>query len=234
MTEAEAQGSNSPRVRLLSTEAQAMVARLGVAVPDSAAVAEAEEMAFAASTPELYGHAVRSYLYSALLATAGKIKHDGEMLAVGSLLHDVGLTSEYEQPDRIFEHVSADQAASLSESYGWELRRRYTLHRAIVLHMAPSMPPAEEAEVVLLEAGVACDVSGRHQNELTPITHQSLVQAFPRPQFAVQFVEDMRTQAERHPASHAAIILENGIAESISRHQGWIEELTSAPVPTSD
>lgn len=230
VTTPDAEAPNPPRTRLLSAEAQSIVAALGIVSPDSAVVAEAEELAFEVSSPELYGHAVRSYLYAALLAAAAGIDHDDEVLAVGCLLHDVGLTPACEDPDRAFEHVSADRAAVLSEEHGWALRRRYTMHRAMVLHMAPSMPPGEEAEVVLLEAGVGCDVTGSRKNELTTLAHHSMFEAFPRPRFGAQFVAAMREQGRRHPSCHAAILLENGLAGSTTRHQQWAEEVVSSPV----
>jgi hypothetical protein len=66
--------------RLLSADAQAVVGRLGITVPTSAAVREAEELAFQASPAELYGHVVRSYLYAATLGATAGAEHDGEML----------------------------------------------------------------------------------------------------------------------------------------------------------
>src|SRR4028118_125812 len=80
------------RLRLMSAEARAVVERLGLTLPTSAAMIEAEELAFQTSPTELYRHVVRSYLYAASLGAAAGAQHDGEMLAVGCLLHDVGLT----------------------------------------------------------------------------------------------------------------------------------------------
>jgi hypothetical protein len=76
--------------------------------------------------------------------------------------------ARFADPLRPFEHVSADTCAELVERHGWALPRRYRLHRAVVLlHMAPTLPPAEEAEVLLLEAGVACDVTGARSQEVS-------------------------------------------------------------------
>jgi hypothetical protein len=152
------------------------------------------------------------------------------MLAVGCLLHDVGLTAGHEDPDRAFEFVSADRAAGLSEDHGWELPRRYTMHRAIVLHMAPSLPPAEEAEVVLLEAGVACDVTGGHKNDIHSAVHRAILSAFPRPRFADYFMAAMQAQAHRHPGSHAALLMGAGLAESARLHQEWSRAAASPDV----
>jgi hypothetical protein len=58
-------------------------------------------------------------------------------------------------------------APSSSSAQGRALPRRYRLLRAVVLHMARPLPPAKENEVLLLEAGVACDVAGARSREVS-------------------------------------------------------------------
>jgi hypothetical protein len=132
-----------------------------IRVPDSRAAIEAEQLCREESPPMLYAHALRSYFFAALLGRRDGLHFDEELLYVGCVLHDIGLTPAYEDPVRSFEFVSAGVAAGLAERHRWELARRYTLHRSVVLHMALSIMPTELPEVLLLEAGVACDVSGR-------------------------------------------------------------------------
>jgi hypothetical protein len=97
----------------------------------------------------LYAHAVRSYVFAALLA------------------HDIGLTPDYEQPVAPFEQVSADIAVGLSARFGWPSERRETLADAIVLHIAAEVGADESPEARALEAGVAVDCgppAGRHRS----------------------------------------------------------------------
>jgi hypothetical protein len=105
-----------------------------VPAPDSAAAADAEWLARAESSPMLYGHALRSYFFAALLAARDGMDYDQELLYVGCVLHDIGLTPRFADPIRAFEHVSADTCAELVERHGWAQPRRYRLHRAVVLH----------------------------------------------------------------------------------------------------
>lgn len=58
-------------------------------VPDSAAAAEAEGLARAESSPMLYGHALRTYFFAALLAAQDGMRYDEELLYVGCVLHTV-------------------------------------------------------------------------------------------------------------------------------------------------
>jgi hypothetical protein len=186
-----------------------------VRVPDSAAASEAEQLARAESSPMLYGHALRSYFFAALLAARDGMNYDEELLYVGCVLHDIGLTPRFADPVRAFEQVSADTCAELAERHGWALPRRYRLHRAVVLHMAPVLPPAEEAEVLLLEAGVACDVTGTRSRQVSGRAIEELLARYPRAGFKREFTQLLRSEAARKPLTHAALQLQ-GLEEQIA------------------
>lgn len=186
-----------------------------VRVPDSAAAAAAERLARAESSPMLYAHALRSYFFAALLAARDRLDYDQELLYVGCVLHDIGLTPRVADPIRAFELVSADVCAELVERHGWALPRRYRLHRAVVLHMAPTLPPAEEAEVLLLEAGVACDVTGARSREVSARVVEELLARYPRAGFKREFTQLLRSEAARKPLTHAALLLQ-GLEERIA------------------
>ena len=186
-----------------------------VRVPDSAAAADAERLARVESSLMLYGHVLRSYFYAALLAARDGMRYDEELLYVGCVLHDIGLTPRFADPIRGFEHVSADTCAELAERHDWVLPRRYRLHRAVVLHMAPTLPPAEEAEVLLLEAGVACDVTGARSREVSGRAIDELLTRYPRAGFKREFSQLLRSEAAHKPQTHAALLLQ-GLEERIA------------------
>jgi HD domain len=191
-----------------------------VRVPDSAAAADAERLARVESSPMLYGHVLRSYFFAALLAVHDEMDYDQELLYVGCVLHDIGLTPRFADPIRPFELVSADTCAELVERHDWALPRRYRLHRAVVLHMAPTLPPAEEAEVLLLEAGVACDVTGARSREVSGRAIDEPLARYPRANFKREFTQLLRSEAAHKPLSHAALLL-----------QGLEERIADAPYP---
>ena len=187
----------------------------GVRIPDSRAAKEAEQLCREESSPMLYAHALRSYFFAYLLGSADGLRFDEELLYVGCVLHDVGLTPAYEEPVRSFEYVGADVAAELAERRGWALDRRHTLHRSIVLHMAPSISPAELPEVLLLEAGVACDVSGARTAEVSGRAMQEIVARYSRADFKREFAALMGREARRKPDCSAALLLGLGIGRRI-------------------
>jgi HD domain len=186
-----------------------------VTIPDSAAAREAERVARDASSPMLYGHAARSYLYGALLGDRDGMVYDAELLYVSALMHDLGLTPGFDDPLRPFEVVGADACAELVERHGWDLPRRYLAHRAIVLHMAPSLSPAEETEVLLLDAGISCDCSGARYDDVGRRAVEEVLRVHPRAGFKSGFAELLRRQAERKPQCHAALMLDAGLEQRI-------------------
>ena len=52
------------------------------------------------SEPSLCNHVVRSWLFAARIGQLQGIAHDAEVVAVGSLLHDLGLTKRVTGPRR--------------------------------------------------------------------------------------------------------------------------------------
>ncbi len=72
----------------------------GVTVIDTPPVTRAMEYAHAHSDPFLFNHAVRSWLFAARLGQLQGVAHDPEVLAIGTLLHDLGLTDSFTGPKR--------------------------------------------------------------------------------------------------------------------------------------
>jgi len=187
----------------------------GVRVPDSRAAVEAEQLCRQESSPMLYAHSLRSYYFAALLGKRDDLRFDAELLFIGCVLHDIGLTPAYDDPARSFEYVSADFAAELAEKHRWALARRYTLHRSIVLHMAPEISPVELPEVLLLEAGVACDVSGTRVDDISRRALKEIVARFSRADFKRGFCATLVREARRKPDCSAALLLEHGLERRI-------------------
>jgi len=72
----------------------------GIKVADTPLVHDAMELARNSSEPYLFNHAMRSWLFSALIAEGAKATPDPELLAVSVILHDLGLTDRYSAQER--------------------------------------------------------------------------------------------------------------------------------------
>lgn len=187
----------------------------GITLPDSEVASAAERLSREASDRMLYAHAVRTYLFAALLARHDGMLVDAEALYVGCVLHDIGLTPSYDDPVEAFEHVSADVAVDLTGSFGWEPERRSNVHRAIVLHMAEEVAESESPEARALEAGVALDVTGSRLAEVDERACGEILRHFPRGPFKRDFARLIQREAERKPRCAAAALTKLGLLDRI-------------------
>lgn len=70
----------------------------------------------------LFNHVVRSWLFAVRLGQLQRIEHDAEVVAVGTLLHDITLNKGFAGPRR-FEVEGADLARSFASDLGFDERR---------------------------------------------------------------------------------------------------------------
>ena len=89
----------------------------GVWVPDSPVISRAIEYAREHSEPYLFNHVMRSWLFAESLAQLNRVEHDAEVLAVATLLHDLGLSPEFDGPLR-FEVETANAARNFAQTRG--------------------------------------------------------------------------------------------------------------------
>src|SRR5882672_9080403 len=94
----------------------------GVTVPDSPLISRAIEYAREHSEPYLFNHAMRSWLFAVTLAQLDRTTHDVEVLAVATILHDLGLTKSFDGPLR-FEVEGANAARAFASKEGIDARR---------------------------------------------------------------------------------------------------------------
>jgi hypothetical protein len=188
-----------------------------VLIPDTEAARAAEALCRDASSWALYAHAARSFLFGSLIARRRHVSVDAEALYVGCVLHDLGLTPAYEDAVRPFEEVGADIAVDLVASLGWTEERRENVRRAIVMHMAVGIADAESPETRMLEAGVACDVTGDGLDVLDGSDVEAVLQRLPRGTFKRDFTPLMVREAERKPCSAAAQLARLGLIGQLER-----------------
>ena len=71
----------------------------GIPIPDSALAAEATELVRDTESDLLFDHSLRVYLFGALQGRRLGLRYDPELLYIGAIFHDLGLTEEYRSPD---------------------------------------------------------------------------------------------------------------------------------------
>ncbi|HEU4390128.1 MAG TPA: HD domain-containing protein, partial [Blastocatellia bacterium] len=139
----------------------------GITVIDTPLITRAMDYARTHSEPFLFNHAVRSWLFAARLGQLQGISYDAEVVAVSTLLHDVGLTKNFTGPRR-FEIEGADAARAFAREQGLEDRRVQLIWDTVALNSTPSIALYKEAEVALCTAGIALDYGGLQYDQIAP------------------------------------------------------------------
>src|SRR4029077_467938 len=161
---------------------------VGVSVPDSPLITEALEFARKLSPPYLFNHAVRSWLFAVKIGHLKSIDYDPEVLAVGTILHDIGLTAGVSGPNR-FEVNGAAAAVSFIKERSLSDRRVQLIWDLIALNSTPSIALHKEAEVALGTMGIGL-VWGGSGFELIPSMEMTeILSAFPRLKMKDNFAE---------------------------------------------
>lgn len=151
----------------------------GVTVPDSPLVDRAIEYARQKCEPYLLNHVMRSWLFAVRFGQRRGIAHDAEVVAVGTLLHDITLNESFAGPRR-FEVEAADLVMSFATEAGVDERRARLIWDCVALNSTPSIALYKQPEVALATAGIALDAVGVQYDELPANEIEAILAEFPR------------------------------------------------------
>jgi hypothetical protein len=179
---------NAPRTQLIA----------GVSVPDGPLITAVIEYAQRLSEPYLFNHAMRSWLFAEAIGRTKGIDYDHEVVAIGTILHDIGLTAGVSGPNR-FEVNGADAALSFIRSRGLSDRRGQLIWDLVALNSTPSLALHKEPEVAVGTMGIGLDYGG-FGFELIPSTEMTnILKAFPRLRMKDNFSETCRRLVTTKP-----------------------------------
>ena len=172
----------------------------GVLVPNTPAISRAIEFARARSEPYLFNHAMRSWLFASIIAQRMQTVHDGEVLAVATILHDVGLADEFNGPLR-FEVEGANAARTFARDQDFDDRRAQLIWDTVALNSTPSIALHKEAEVALSTMGIGLDWGGWGYETLSETEVAAIIEEFPRLEMKKQFTHAVCRIVETRPAT---------------------------------
>jgi len=169
-----------------------------ISLPVTPIVDRAIEYAREKCEPYLFNHVVRSWLFAVRIGQLKRIEHDAEVVALGTLLHDITLNERFAGPRR-FEVEGADLARTFATDVGFDKRRGQLIWDSVALNSTPSIGLYKEAEVALCTAGICLDVIGL-QYELIPSDEiKKIISAFPRLEMKSRMTRCFCTIARSHP-----------------------------------
>lgn len=152
----------------------------GIRVPDSAMARAATELVRDTEDDLLYNHSRRVFFWGALSGERRGLAFDPELLYLGAMFHDMGLTERYASPDLRFEVDGANAARDFMKSYGVAERDIEDVWAAIALHTTPGIPEHMRPTIALVTAGVEMDVLGIAYHDFTDEQRQHVCTHHPR------------------------------------------------------
>jgi HD superfamily phosphodiesterase len=171
----------------------------GIRIPDSTLAREATELVRDAASPLLFDHSRRVFLFGSLRGQG--LAYDPELLYVGAMFHDLGLTERYRRTDQRFEIDGADEARRFLQRHGITGDAGDRVWTAIALHTTPEIPLHLPAEIALVTRGVELDVLGLGYDAITDAQRTAVTDAHPRPDFKNRILEAFTDGIRDRPAT---------------------------------
>lgn len=187
---------SAPNLKTQTGIATRLVA--GVTVPDTPVISRAIEFARERSEPYLFNHVMRSWLFASMIAQRNQTVHDGEVLAVATILHDIGLTEHFNGPLR-FEVEGANAARAFARDQEFDDRRVQLIWDTVALNSTPSIALYKEVEVALSTMGIGLDWGGWGYEAIDQAQIAAILEEFPRLEMKKQFTGAVCRIVETRP-----------------------------------
>lgn len=171
----------------------------GVTIPDSKMAQDATALVRDVANDLIFDHSRRTFLFGSLRGMDEGLRYDSELLYVGAMFHDLGLTDTYRRTDQRFEIDAADVARDFLKEYGVDGDAADTVWAAVALHTTPEIPLHMQSEVALVTRGVELDVLGIGYDAITAEQRQAVVEAHPRPDFKNQILAAFTNGLKNRP-----------------------------------
>ncbi|BBU22679.1 HD domain-containing protein [Mycobacterium xenopi] len=173
----------------------------GVVIPDTPLVREVTDFIRDAEDDLLFHHSRRVFLFGALQGQRRGLQPDLELLYVGAMFHDLGLTERYRTSTLRFEVDGANAARDFLLARGVDETDARRVWLGIALHTTPGVPEFLEPEIALVTAGVETDVVGIGRDDLSPEALAAVTAAHPRPDFKRRILQAFTNGMRHRPAT---------------------------------
>jgi hypothetical protein len=203
----------------------------GIDIPDSEIAADATRIVAEISSPLLFHHSRRVFLFASLHARTLGLTPDPELLYVAAMFHDTGLHTPASDTVQRFEVDGADNARRFLLEHGVAREAADTAWSAIALHTTPGIPGLMGPEIALTNLGVLTDAIGVGFDDLAPEAVDEIVAAHPRGDFKNEFMRAFHEGLRHRPDTAYGTINADVLAhfEPSYRRGSMVERVMNSP-----
>lgn len=178
----------------------------------------------------LFNHVVRSWIFAVQLGKLKDIAYDADVVAVSTLLHDLGLTDHADGPHR-FEVNGAAVAVAFAREHGFDTRRRQLVWDSIALHATPSIGFLKEPEVALCGRAISVDFGAPDYAAFQQADIDAIVAAVPRLKLKSAFAACLCQIAHNKPETTYDNLIRDFGERYVAGYQrlSWVDIIAGGP-----
>ncbi|WP_332531629.1 HD domain-containing protein [Massilia sp.] len=178
----------------------------------------------------LFNHVLRSWIFATRIAAMHAIAYDAEVVAVSTILHDIGLTPLGDGPHR-FEVNGAEIAADFVRRLGFDARRVQLVWDSVALHVTPSISLFKETEVALCTRGIGVDFGTPDYSSFDQAEIDAIVTAVPRLNMVRQFMSCTCQMARDRPETTYDNFMRDFGERHVPGYQApsWVDRILNGP-----
>lgn len=206
----------------------------GLEIPDTAAVAEATRRIQETTSPLIYHHSRRVFLFGLIHAGKLGVEPDPELLYLAAMFHDTGLLTPFSDVEQRFEVDSADHARKFLLERGFPTAAAETVWTAIALHTTPGIPDRMSPEIATTYLGVLTDVLGLGLDGLERDQLDEILAVHPRGDFKNEFLRAYVDGLKHRPETTNGTVNSDVLEHFIPGFQRvtTVERMLGAPWPS--
>jgi hypothetical protein len=183
--------------------------------PPATALADDVSRLLQQCDPVIVAHSERSYQFAVALAALDQVQLDQEVLYLGAVLHDVGLSPAADGDER-FEVRGANVVRTILLDHGMATDRAANVWDVIAMHASTPLARHKSLETRYANRGIALDVRAVGSDALSPEFVGAVFDRWPRRDFPAAFEALLAAEVQAHPDSV---------------RMSWLESVAAVHVP---
>ncbi|MBY0087733.1 HD domain-containing protein [Brevibacillus sp. M2.1A] len=164
-------------------------------IPESKLSVDATHYVRELSTQTLFNHLMRTYAFGYMIAQKNDLNIDMELLYLGAIMHDLGLTEPFADRERTFEIEGGEAACHFLVQHGYPIEKAEIVQKAVELH-ATVEAEKNQPEIALVHLGVMVD-AGFRVDLFPKDLLQQIIEDYPRLGINQKMIEHFTYQLQK-------------------------------------